>query len=244
MTAPACATSLAARPWSAARSAATPPTTPEAGCEPDEIANVDSSPVITSCDVQGGYPGNLDADPRFVRPVPDIDCCVEHETPGCEDAACAAIVCAADPFCCNVVWDGICADEAASLCGDLCALAAPDFRLRSGSPCIDAGDNTAVPEGITTDLDGNPRFVDDPDTADTGQGDPPVVDMGAYEFQGMPCPWDLDGNGFVGIVDLVVLLASWGPCDDPGACPADFDGSGFVGLLDLLALLAAWGPCP
>ena len=55
------------------------------------------------------------------------------------------------------------------------------FRLRAGSPCIDAGDNTAVPPGITTDLDGNPRFVDIPCGPDTGYGSAPIVDMGAYE---------------------------------------------------------------
>ncbi|MCH8053115.1 MAG: right-handed parallel beta-helix repeat-containing protein [Planctomycetes bacterium] len=58
-----------------------------------------------------------------------------------------------------------------------------NLRLLAGSPCIDAADNTAVPEGIVADLDGNPRFVDDPDTDDTGFGKPPIVDMGAYEFQ-------------------------------------------------------------
>ena len=70
-----------------------------------------------------------------------------------------------------------------------------DLRLRSGSPCIDAGDNTSVPpdmsdlddDGDTTellplDLDGNARFVDDPRTPDTGSGTPPIVDMGAYEY--------------------------------------------------------------
>jgi hypothetical protein len=29
-------------------------------------------------------------------------------------------VCGTDPFCCDTAWDGICADEAADLCGDLC----------------------------------------------------------------------------------------------------------------------------
>ncbi len=66
--------------------------------------------------------------------------------------------------------------------------AAGNFRLAPGSPCIDAGDNTAVPGGITTDLDGNPRFIDDPDTPDTGNGDPPIVDMGAYESPGAGSP--------------------------------------------------------
>ncbi|UCG58974.1 MAG: PASTA domain-containing protein, partial [Phycisphaerales bacterium] len=57
------------------------------------------------------------------------------------------------------------------------------LRLSAGSPCIDAGSNDAVPAGITTDLAANLRFVDDPHTPDTGSGTPPIVDMGAYEFQ-------------------------------------------------------------
>jgi len=58
-----------------------------------------------------------------------------------------------------------------------------DLHLQVNSPAIDAGDNTAVPGGITTDLDGNPRFVDIPTAPDTGNGTPPIVDMGAYEAQ-------------------------------------------------------------
>jgi hypothetical protein len=57
-----------------------------------------------------------------------------------------------------------------------------DYRLLFTSPCIDAGDNTAVPPGLTTDLRGAPRFIDDPLTPDSGVGAAPVVDMGAYEF--------------------------------------------------------------
>ncbi|MGC8784991.1 MAG: choice-of-anchor Q domain-containing protein, partial [Armatimonadota bacterium] len=48
-------------------------------------------------------------------------------------------------------------------------LAGGNLRLQPGSPCIDAGDNAALPPGITTDLDGNPRIFNG------------VVDMGAYE---------------------------------------------------------------
>jgi predicted outer membrane repeat protein len=52
-----------------------------------------------------------------------------------------------------------------------------DLRLLPGSPAIDAGDNAAVPSGVTTDIAGNPRIVDE------------TVDMGAYESQGPPpCP--------------------------------------------------------
>lgn len=55
-------------------------------------------------------------------------------------------------------------------------LAAGDLRLSEGSPAIDAGDDTAVPVGVTTDLAGANRFID-------GDGDSvPTVDMGAYEY--------------------------------------------------------------
>jgi predicted outer membrane repeat protein len=56
-----------------------------------------------------------------------------------------------------------------------------NLRLQLTSHCIDAGKNAAVPPGVTTDLDGNPRFVDIPTVPDTGSGTPPIVDMGAYE---------------------------------------------------------------
>jgi hypothetical protein len=55
-----------------------------------------------------------------------------------------------------------------------------DLRLASGSPAIDAGDNDAAP-GESLDLDGKPRFFDVPNELDTGNGTPPVIDMGAYE---------------------------------------------------------------
>jgi hypothetical protein len=55
------------------------------------------------------------------------------------------------------------------------------------------------------------------------------------------CPADLNGDGTVGIADLLALLAAWGT--DPGG-PPDLNGDGTVGIADLLILLAGWGPCP
>lgn len=75
-----------------------------------------------------------------------------------------------------------------------------DLRLRLVSPCVDVGDNSAVPPGISTDRTGNPRFVDAPQTPDTGQGTPPLVDMGAYEFQPAAMA-DFDGDGDVDMDD-------------------------------------------
>jgi hypothetical protein len=87
-----------------------------------------------------------------------------------------------------------------------------------GSPCIDAGDNAAVPSGITTDLDGGTRFFNDPYTPDTGNGTPPIVDMGAYELDedgmdtdedGMDDVWEIDHFG-----DIVSSDGTGDPDDD------------------------------
>ncbi len=118
-----------------------------------------------------------------------------------------------------------------------------DYHLVSGSPAIDAGHNWAVVERTDADLDGNPRFADDPGTPDTGCGIPVVVDMGAYEYQGNPFPvkpGDIDGNGVVNVTDFLLLLAAWGPCLED-CCLADFDLNGDVGITDFLILLANWG---
>lgn len=59
-----------------------------------------------------------------------------------------------------------------------------DLRLLPGSPCIDAGNNLAVPPALWSDLAGKRRFIDDPLTPDTGHPGHllPIVDMGAHEF--------------------------------------------------------------
>ena len=131
---------------------------------------------------------------------------------------------------------------------------ADELRLSPGSPCIDAADNTAVPadaadldgngdteEPCPLDLDGSPRFHDDEGVDDTGLGTPPIVDMGAYEFQGTSCPADLNEDGVVDILDLSALLAAWGEGD---GCPEDLTHDGIVDVLDLWEVLIAWGPCP
>ena len=57
------------------------------------------------------------------------------------------------------------------------------YRQLAGSPTIDAGSNEQVPGNVLVDLDGNARFRDDPATPDTGSGQAPLVDLGAFEFQ-------------------------------------------------------------
>ncbi|MFN0134942.1 MAG: right-handed parallel beta-helix repeat-containing protein [Phycisphaerae bacterium] len=119
-----------------------------------------------------------------------------------------------------------------------------DLHLDTTSPGIDAARNADSGAGNTLDLDSNARFVDDPATADTGVGTPPIADMGAYEFQAAPepCIGDLDGDRFIGLSDLAILLANFGCAIE---CTGDVDGDGDVDLTDLANLLGVFGTaCP
>ena len=55
------------------------------------------------------------------------------------------------------------------------------------------------------------------------------------------CVSDLDGDNFVGILDLFLMLAVWDT--DPGG-PPDFDGDDNVGVTDLFAMFGNWAQCP
>jgi hypothetical protein len=118
-----------------------------------------------------------------------------------------------------------------------------DYHLAPGSPCIDAGCNCGVPADVT-DLDGEGRFFDDPDTPDSGSGWPPVVDMGAYEFGDTgprPCRGDLDNDRDVDLADLAALLPNLGTTSGATVADGDLDCDGDVDLSDLSALLAVYG---
>lgn len=87
-----------------------------------------------------------------------------------------------------------------------------DLRLQPGSPCIDAGDNSGVPEGVVRDHVGTPRILDDPATPDreNGSGGEAVVDMGAFEFV-LPDDSDYD----VDLADYLTILTVHEPTGRP-----------------------------
>lgn len=93
-------------------------------------------------------------------------------------------------------------------------VALKDYRVTSGSPAIDAGDN-GLAYSDDTDLDGHQRFFDDPGTADTGLWDAPIVDIGAYEFGSSPDPCenaiegDINCDGIVDLFDLALMAGNW-----------------------------------
>jgi predicted outer membrane repeat protein len=62
--------------------------------------------------------------------------------------------------------------------------AAGNFQIQPTSPAVDAGDDAAVPPGVTTDLADDNRFQEVPTSNHAGAGAVPIVDMGAYEAEG------------------------------------------------------------
>ena len=110
-----------------------------------------------------------------------------------------------------------------------------DLRLQIGSPCVDAGDNSAIPDGTTIDLDGLPRIH------------ACIVDMGAYENQDSYFFGDADENCFVDIddyLDFNFCLERFGYERNPilDACIQVFDSDGDldVDLADFAAFQVAF----
>ncbi|MFW5652835.1 MAG: right-handed parallel beta-helix repeat-containing protein [Planctomycetota bacterium] len=94
--------------------------------------------------------------------------------------------------------------------------AAHNLMLVSGSRGVDAGNNEAAPAALEVDVVGNPRLVDDASTGDSGRGERPIVDMGAYET-----PSDPLGNQFT-----VTLFPNPMQTTDPQAIFVDFGRPG------------------
>ncbi|MCH8006801.1 MAG: FG-GAP repeat protein, partial [Planctomycetes bacterium] len=95
--------------------------------------------TATTCENQS-FPGSADYDTKITvfRSDPLSNCCVFSGVggPGCDDPVCEAAVCAIDPFCCETQWDGLCANQAAVLCPDLCVTLCGLYLT-----CVDGNDN-------------------------------------------------------------------------------------------------------
>jgi|GEM_PF-526914 len=75
-----------------------------------------------------------------------VSCLTVHPTPGCNDAACCAVVCAVDPSCCVDGWDSVCVANAINLCGPCGTTASFQSCFAAGSDpgCDDAACCAAV----------------------------------------------------------------------------------------------------
>ncbi len=126
------------------------------------------------------------------------DCCEENATAGCDDAVCADLVCACDPFCCENQWDEACAGTgfvencgAEILCRDLC----------SGGPSADA-DGDGVPDSIDNCVNDSDNTQADAD----GDGVGDVCDN--CPALGNPAQIDRDGDNVGDLCDLCPTSAN------------------------------------
>lgn len=116
-----------------------------------------------------------------------------------------------------------------------------DHRLHASSPCINAGDSTALPGELAGLSDPQSLSALGLDLAGEARIMGSAVDHGAYELPDAGCRADLNDDGVVNFRDLLAVVRSFGPCD---GCRADLTDDGVVSVWDLIALLSAWGACP
>ncbi|KPK24483.1 MAG: hypothetical protein AMJ70_01790, partial [Dehalococcoidia bacterium SG8_51_3] len=112
-----------------------------------------------------------------------------------------------------------------------------NLRLMEGSPCIDNGNNAAIPVEVDTDLDGHPRIIDG-DCDDNG-----IVDMGTYEFN-YAYMGDFDYNCKVDFGDFAIFALAWltGPEDaqwNP-ACDIGIPNDSSINMPDLHVFVENW----
>lgn len=103
-----------------------------------------------------------------------------------------------------------------------------DYHVAAASAAVGAGQS---PARISGDYDGRCYLA------------PPAI--GAFEAPAQSTQGDVNGDGVVGVVDLLIVISTWGPCrPPPRLCAADIfpspDGDGTVNVGDLLLVINNW----
>jgi hypothetical protein len=124
----------------------------------------------TGIDLDGGGPPPPPGDDGGLPPPPGHgDCCVGHDSPGCDNKPVEQCVCASDSWCCESEWDDACADLIEQLgCGHCTA-------SDGGDPPPPSDDGSEPPP---SDDGGEPPPPSDdggepPPPSDDGGGEPP-----------------------------------------------------------------------
>ena len=111
------------------------------------------------------------------------NCFVGHAQPYCSNEACCDAVCASDPFCCDVIWDVICATVAIQTCCPADVFPSSD-ACGEGDGDVGAGDLAEL-------------------LANWGPCTECCADLSPL---GIP-------DGLVGPADLAEMLSTWGACE-------------------------------
>ena len=92
-------------------------------------------------------------------------------------------------------------------------------------------ENLFVAPGATLDTNGYIIYVSNVDIQGTIIGEDDIIIINP------PLPGDANGDGMVGILDILIVIADWGPCD---GCAGDQNGDGQASILDILLMIANW----
>ena len=126
-----------------------------------------------------------------------------------------------------------------SVTGNLTAAGTLEVTLEPGAPALAEGDvfdildfSTVAGSFATLNL----PALDSGLSWDTSD----LLISGVLEVIASSLPGDLNGDGFVGLDDLDIILTNWNQTVPPGNPLADPSGDGFVGLDDLDIVLIHW----
>jgi hypothetical protein len=93
-------------------------------------------------------------------------------------------------------------------------------------------ENLNVAPGATLDTNGYIIYTSNVDNQGTIIGESDIIIINP------PLPGDANGDGLVGILDVLVVIADWGPCDS--GCAGDVNEDGEASILDILFIIANW----
>ncbi|MBL9149961.1 MAG: hypothetical protein JNM94_14830 [Phycisphaerae bacterium] len=152
------------------------------------------------------------------------NCFASHLTPHCSIESCCITVCTLDPYCCNVKWDSVCANEAVNLCDGCGDPNAGSCTTTHGAYCSSAAccDAVCAVDSYCCNVAWDSFCVNE-----------------AYSYCLGFCAPDLNIDGKVDGADLGVLLGGWGTSG-----VSDINDDGITNGQDLGLLLGAWGTCP
>jgi hypothetical protein len=177
------------------------------------------------------------------------DCFTVHDTPFCNDRDCCDAVCAADPFCCNTLWDDICVGEAVDLCPSQggCPVSDHNCFTRGIPGCTDVKccEQVCAVDPFCCDTLWDNICISEASELCDGCGDP---EAGRCDrTHATPFCSDRDCCVSICAVDPFCCNDSWDcicvgeAINMCGLCEADFDSDADVDIDDLFGLLGAWG---
>ena len=183
-------------------------------------------------------------------PGAEGDCCIPHDTPGCNDEKCCQLVCFSNFLCCEQPWGADCVELAERLCeiysgggGEGPPIGCEDDGdCDDGDPCTIDSCNVDTGECSNEELD-----CDDGDqcTADFCIDGACLHEDNGECCEGCgTCAGDVNCSGDVDPLDSGAILARFGldPCNEE-LCQYDVNCDGAIDPLDSGFVLARFGVC-